>query len=205
MKKLLFLLLLVPVIAFTQPHSKTEISILFIGNSLTYYNDLPKLVAKEAKKKGIKIRTKTVAYPNYAIVDHWNGGTVQKLIASKAYKYVIIQQGPSSQNEGRQMLIEAGKKYRQLCHKNGATLCYFMVWPSLTYYATFDGVIKNYTDAARLNEAILLPVGKAWKNYFDTTNTFDYYGKDGFHPSLKGSKAAANSIVKHLFKENHAK
>ena len=51
--------------------SKTSFSILFIGNSLTYTNNLPKLIKKEAKLKGIKIAFKVVAFPNYAIEDHW--------------------------------------------------------------------------------------------------------------------------------------
>ncbi|MBQ0788406.1 MAG: SGNH/GDSL hydrolase family protein [Oceanihabitans sp.] len=179
--------------------SKTEISILFIGNSLTYTNNLPELVKKYAKQKRIRIHTKMVAFPNHAIEDHWNDRKVQKLISSKKYDFVIIQQGPSSQYNGRKMLLEYGKKYSDLCKINEAKLCYFMVWPSLHNYHTFDGVIKNYADAASINNAILFPVGAAWKNYIDTTNNKKYYGLDGFHPSIKGSKIAAKVIVNLLF------
>ena len=82
------------------------------------------------------------------------------------------------------------------------TVRYFMVWPSLTYYHTFKGVIKNYTDAARINDAILCPVGEKWKKHFDTTQNFDYYSSDGFHPSLKGGQEenAADIIVEYLFR-----
>lgn len=74
-----------------------------------------------------------------------------------------------------------------------------MVWPSMTYYNTFDDVIKNHRDAARLNDAILIPVGEVWKKHFDETNSFDYYSSDGFHPSLKGSKEAARVIISTLY------
>ena len=181
--------------------NKTEFNILFIGNSLTYTNKLPQLVKKKAKLKGIKINTKMIAFPNYAIEDHWLDGQVQKLISSKKYDFVIIQQGPSSQNEGRNMLIEYGKKYSSICKLNNTKLCYFMVWPSLNNYYTFDGVIKNHKDAASINNSILLPVGEVWKDYFDRTDDFQYYGSDGFHPSLEGSKAAAKVIVEYLFQE----
>lgn len=181
--------------------SKTEFSVLFIGNSLTYYNDLPKLVKKIAKQKGINISVKTVALPDYAIVDHWNDGKVQKLIASKKYDFVIIQQGPSSQAEGRKMLIDDGEKYSKLCKANNAKLCYFMVWPSLSNFHTFNGVITNHKDAAASNDAILIPVGELWKEYMDSTNNFEYYGPDGFHPSLKGSQIAAKIIVDYLFNQ----
>lgn len=179
----------------------TKINILFIGNSLTYSNNLPDLVKRSAELKGVKIDTKMIAYPDYAIADHWNDGQVQKLIADKKYDFVIIQQGPSSQKDGRQMLIEYGKKYSDICKINNAKLCYFMVWPSLNNYHTFDEVINNHSDAASVNHSILLPVGKVWKDHFDTTNSFEYYGSDGFHPSPKGSQVAADVIVEYLFRE----
>lgn len=177
----------------------TDYNILFVGNSLTYTNNLPELVKQKASEKGISLGIKTIAKPNYAIVDHWAEGEVQQYIESKKFDFVIIQQGPSSQQEGRAMLIEGGKKYAELCVANNAKLCYFMVWPSLTYYHTFDGVIKNHEDAATINNAILCPVGLIWKDHFDDTNEFDFYGLDGFHPSLLGSQAAANVIVNTLF------
>ena len=128
-------------------------------------------------------------------------GQIQKLIASKKYDFVIIQQGPSSQNNGRNMLIEYGKKYNSICKLNNTKLCYFMVWPSLNYYHTFDGVIKNHKDAASINNSILLPVGEVWKDYFDRTDDFQYYSSDGFHPSLEGSQMAAKVIVEYLLLE----
>ncbi|MCO6163768.1 SGNH/GDSL hydrolase family protein [Flavobacterium sp. NRK F7] len=180
-------------------NSTPKYSLLFIGNSLTYTNDLPKLVKEEAKEKGIKVAVEMLAYPNYAIEDHWNEGKVQKLIASKKYDYVIIQQGPSSQSEGKNMLLASGKKYSDICKLNNTQLCYFMVWPAKSNYHTFDKVIQNYTEAAIRNEAILLPVGSAWKSYIESTNTWDYYSEDAFHPSLKGSKVAAMVIINTLF------
>ena len=36
-----------------------------------------------------------------AIMDHWNDGEVQKEIIRNQYDFVIVQQGPSSQQNGR--------------------------------------------------------------------------------------------------------
>lgn len=185
----------------TDSLSNTDFNILFIGNSLTYTNNLPELVKNSAKSKGLTIETSTIAYGNYAIIDHWSDGEAQEQIASKQFDFVIIQQGPSSQPYGREVLIEYGKLYSALCKTNGAKLGYYMVWPSLTYYYTFDDVIKNHRDAASINDAILCPVGEVWKEHFDATDNFDYYGSDGFHPSLKGSQVAADVIVESLFGE----
>ncbi len=178
-----------------------SINILFVGNSLTYSNDLPKLVYEFAKTKDVEISTKMIAKPNYAIIDHLdNGSQVITEINSKKYDYVVIQQGPSSQSEGRKLLFEGGKRFSEICKKNDAELVFFMVWPSRAYYHTFDGVIKNHTEAALEYEAILSPVGKQWKDYFDNTGDFSYYGPDQFHPSLEGSNAAAMIIFDTLLK-----
>lgn len=176
-----------------------DINLLFIGNSLTYYNDLPLLVKDEASLLGYDIGVKSYARGNYAIIDHWNDGEVQREIESGVFDYVIIQQGPSSQLLGREWLIEYGARYKALCEANETELAFYMVWPSLEYYDTFDGVIRNYSDAASINNSILCPVGRVWKDHFDATDDFSYYGGDGFHPSLKGSKVAAEVIVETLF------
>ncbi len=209
MKSLKFLILFLICFSCRSPKSSRlaedypnkEISILFIGNSLTYTNNLPELVKGIAKQKGITVSTKLIAFPNYAILDHWNDGNIQKEIASKNYDFVIIQQGPSSQAFGKSILLDYGKKYSTLCKENNTKLCYFMVWPSLTYYKTFDDAIKNHKEAATLNDAILLPVGEVWKTHFDATQNFDYYSADGFHPSLLGSEVAAKVIVDYLFEK----
>ncbi|MGB5418608.1 SGNH/GDSL hydrolase family protein [Algibacter sp.] len=175
-------------------------SILFIGNSLTSTNDLPNLIKTRAKYSGYHLETEMIAEPNYSISDHWKKGHVQKLIKSRKFDIVIIQQGPSSQPHGKKMLIEYGKKYQDICKENHALLAYFMVWPSLDNYDSFENVIKNYELAAEINNAILLPVGSVWENYFESSKKFDYYGPDNFHPSNKGSEIAANVITKILTK-----
>ncbi|MFV8224789.1 SGNH/GDSL hydrolase family protein [Christiangramia aquimixticola] len=177
-----------------------DFKILFVGNSLTYTNDLPKLVKKSAAEKGMAIQVETLAYPNYALIDHWKDAKVQKLISNNNYDLVIVQQGPSSQAYGRKILLEYGKKFSDLCKLNNCKLGYFMVWPSREYFHTFEGVIKNYREASKAHAAILFPVGEIWKEHFETTGDFDYYGADQFHPSKKGSLAAAKVIVNELMK-----
>lgn len=174
--------------------------ILFIGNSLTYTNDLPALVSKIAEKKGVKIKTEMLAYPNYALEDHWNDGTIQPLLASKHFDFVVVQQGPSSQNEGRIMLLDYGARIKGECEKYNAKLAFFMVWPAYSNFQTFDGVIKNYTDAAATTNSLLCPVGKIWKEDMIAANDYSYYGTDMFHPSQKGSEKAAQVIYETLFK-----
>ena len=172
--------------------------ILFIGNSLTSTNNLPRIVKEQYAELGIIISTRTIAPSGYGLEDHWSVGLIQPLINSSYYDYVIIQQGPSSQDYGRESLIEYGGRIAELCNNNDTKLAFLMVWPSITYYHTFDGVITNYSDAATLSNAILIPVGRNWKYYIDQTGDYSYYGSDGFHPSIKGSEKAAQDVIDYL-------
>ncbi len=177
----------------------TDFNILFIGNSLTYYNDMPEMIRAIGEEKGVTIGIKMVTEGNYAIVDHWADGEAQRQIRSGVFDFVVMQQGPSSQQEGRDLLVDGGELFKPLCDEHGAQLAFYMVWPSLTYYHTFDGVIRSYEFAAEANDALLCPVGRIWKAHFDATEDFSYYGPDGFHPSEKGSEVAAQVIYDSLF------
>lgn len=181
------------------PINIQQFKLLFIGNSLTYTNDLPNLVKNYAETQGKSVSVESVVYGNYALIDHWQDGVIQTLIETQSYDYVIVQQGPSSQAFGKALLLEYGGKISDLCDENFTKLAFYMVWPSLTYYDTFQGVIDNYSLAATMNNDILCPVGEVWKSYFDTTNDFSYYASDGFHPSLEGSQVAAKVIYESLF------
>jgi len=180
--------------------SNTVKRILFVGNSLTYTNDLPAIITKLAEKKGVKIIAEMLAYPNYALEDHWNDGIIQSLLASKNFDFVVVQQGPSSQNDGRVMLLDYGARIKAECEKFNTKLAFFMVWPAFSNFNNFDGVIKNYTDAAVATNSLLCPVGKVWKEYMTATNDYSCYGPDMFHPSQKGSEKAAEVIYGTLFK-----
>lgn len=176
-------------------------TVLFIGNSLTYTNDLPELVEKAAKKQGIRIEADMLAHADFGLEDHWNSGELPGVISSRQYDYVVVQQGPSSQADGKASLLYYGEKIKTLCDSNGSTMALFMVWPSLFNFKTFEGVIHHYTEAASALGVKLCPVGQVWKDQVDRENDFSYYGPDFFHPSLQGSQAAAEVIVKSLFGE----
>ncbi|HRG09677.1 MAG TPA: SGNH/GDSL hydrolase family protein [Cyclobacteriaceae bacterium] len=195
MKRFAWFLLLSCTLCSQQPDIDTrKVRILFVGNSLTYTNNLPQLVKNVAAKNDLRIQVAMLAYSNYALEDHWNDGRLQNLIANDSFDYVVIQQGPSSQADGKVMLHEYGERIKVLCDTNTTKLAFFMVWQAKVNYHTFSGVISNYTLAASQANAVLCPVGEVWKQHFDSTQDFSYYGADGFHPSLAGSQRAAEII-----------
>src|SRR6185295_3078149 len=70
--------------------------VLFIGNSLTYTNDLPSMVEAVASAAGMTFVTQSIALANYALIDHWNDGVAQGTIRNGNFDFVVLQQGPSS-------------------------------------------------------------------------------------------------------------
>ncbi|WP_299465711.1 SGNH/GDSL hydrolase family protein [uncultured Microscilla sp.] len=208
MKKLPWLLVLViSCVAYTKPvpcfganklMSAAPLKILFVGNSLTYTNDLPSILKYIMGKFGKSATMISLCKPNYALEDHWNEGKVQALIKKRGIQYVIVQQGPSSQKYGRQSLVEYGQKLKRICDEAGASLGFYMVWPAKWYYHTFDGVIANYSHAAQVNQALLFPVGVIWKAYQKRYKKVKLYGTDNFHPSRAGSFLAALTIFHKL-------
>ena len=92
---LFFCLLVVagmPVAASAEP-----LRVLFIGNSLTAWNDLPNLFASLAQAGGHERPVaRTIAVGGFSLEDHWNQGDAQKGIATGRWDFVVLQQGPSS-------------------------------------------------------------------------------------------------------------
>ena len=75
--------------------------VLFIGNSLTYTNDLPAMFAALAEAAG-KPRpfVRAVTGPGLSLQDQWDLGEAQKAIAVGGWDFVVLQQGPSASPEG---------------------------------------------------------------------------------------------------------
>src|SRR5581483_6939028 len=70
--------------------------ILFVGNSLTYVNDLPGVVASIAKAAGDTVSVAQVVGPDLALIDHLKGATnATGVIGLGGWTYVVLQEGPS--------------------------------------------------------------------------------------------------------------
>src|SRR5688572_18260251 len=177
-----------------QAQSQKKINVLFLGNSLTYFNNLPELMKQIAASDSVEMSYRSICFPNYALIDHWNDGNAQKEIQSGKYNFVIVQQGPSSQQEGRTYLVEWGLKFDSLCDKHRAKLVSYMVWPSKERSGDFGGVHDSYKLLADSAKAIFSPAGKAWQLVWEENPEFKLYSEDNFHPNYRGSLLAAMVI-----------
>lgn len=171
---------------------------LFIGNSYTYFADIPGLVQAMADSAGRdKIAIETVAGPDMALVDHWNEGTAKREIAKGGWQWVILQQGPSSVQVNRDSLRALTQLFGAEIAKVSATPALFSAWPSAARPQDFDRAIESYALAAADVSGILLPVAGSWKKAWETEPTLQMYA-DGLHPSAIGAYLAAATIYSRL-------
>jgi len=172
------------------------LAVLFIGNSLTAANDLPQLVQRIARAAGVPIDVASVAKPNFSLEDHWNDGAASRVIASRRWDVVILQQGPSALPESRVLLIDAARRFDAAIRASHARPALYMVWPSSQRSTDFPGVSESYRAAAHAIDGLLAPAGDAWRAAWRRDPKLALYGSDGFHPSQSGSVLAAMTIVR---------
>lgn len=182
--------------------AQKKINVLFLGNSLTYSNDLPELMKQVAASDSVEMSYRSICFPNYALIDHWNDGNAQQEIKSGKYNFVIVQQGPSSQEEGRTYLIDWGLKFDSLCDKHRAKIVSYMVWPSKDRSVDFEGVYESYKLLADTTKGVFSPAGKAWQLVWEENPEFKLYSADNFHPNYRGSLLAAMVIYGSIMRKS---
>lgn len=172
--------------------------ILFVGNSLTYTNDLPGAVATVAHALGRDVAVASVAYPNFALEDHWYYG-IADVITELAPDAVIMQQGPSSLPENQLHLAAWSDSLSRPVRQVDAEPALLMVWPSLSREFAFDDVRDAYHTAAVGVGGAFIPAGEAFRALHQRHPDLSPFGADGFHPSDFGTVLAAYVAVGTLY------
>ena len=165
--------------------------VLFIGNSLTYTNDLPAMVRVLAESAGTPLVTAMVAEPGMSLQDHWSRGDARAAVASGRWDVVVLQQGPSALPSSRENLREWAVRWAAAIRDAGATPVIYMPWPESYRMSAFDSVSMSYRLAAEVTGAALVPGGEAWQAAWRRDPTLALYGGDGFHPSRLGTYVVA--------------
>jgi len=186
--------------SFTGREPADGLRVLFIGNSLTYTNNLPSIIEAMAEATNQKrFVYKAVAFPNYSLEDHWNQGDARKALADNKWDVVVMQQGPSASMEGRRLLIEYSRRFAELIRRAGARPALYMVWPATSRSGDFDDVSYTYRRAAQEVKGMIFPAGEAWRAAWRRDKKLALYSPDGLHPTVAGSYLAALVIYEQLY------
>jgi len=175
-----------------------HLAILFVGNSLTYFNDLPDMVGTLLAEAGTTARIGVVAGPDMGLEDHWRRGVVFDSLRAGGWDVVVMQQGPSA-TEGRPSLLEYSARFADSIRTYRARPALYMVWPAERHRFDFPGVAESYRMAAQQVDGLLFPVGEAWLLATEADPAIPLYGPDRFHPT-----AAASYLAVYLRSKYHS-
>jgi hypothetical protein len=166
--------------------------VLFIGNSLTYVHDVPALVqaiARQVNDTGLV--TASVAFPDFALEDHWHEGTAGRALTGQGWEFVVMQQGPSSLPANREHLAHWSRTFAPSIRAAGAAPVLYQVWPQISRRADAPAVLVSYANAAREVGGRLAAAGAAWDSVLAMGDPLPVYSSDGLHASAYGAWLAA--------------
>ena len=177
--------------------------ILFLGNSFTFFNDLPDMVGELlGAEVGRNLRGGAYLHQHIDPADELCAVT-RRLLTEEKWDYVVLQdqsQGPITNPEEfhqavntlAPMIRAAGGKpvlYETWAYEEGTDT---LASTGLTFEAMQKGLTDGYRAAARANGALLAPVGQA---FHAARHTASLYDADHYHPSAEGSRLAAETIA----------
>ena len=177
---------------------KTPKRLLFIGNSLTYTNDLPGMVQEMfVAIKHPKPVVESITVGGASLGDHWQMPGIRELITGKKWDYIILQQGPSSLAESQKEFMRDMETAKPWLKQSGAKPALYMVWPDATRSRFFPQVRQAYANAAKSVDGLFLPAGLAFQHIIENEKGIKLY-TDGLHPTELGTYLAAMVITSKL-------
>jgi hypothetical protein len=179
-----------PAGAASAPTQRPPLRVLFIGNSLTSWHNLPAYVASLARQAGdTTFHYRMIAPPAVGLEDHWRIPRTRRALAEQRWDVVVMQQGPSAEPASRVHLCTWTKRFADLARSRGANPRLLMVWSAGRF--GLEEVIDSYAAAAAAADAPALPAGIAWAAAWKRKPGLALHARDGLHPSRLGTYLAA--------------
>ena len=171
--------------------------VLFVGNSHTFANDVPDLVAKLAKASDVDrpLLTWMESPGGTSFKMHWDNGRVQQLLGEAKWDLVVLQDQSAMplmhRNQRDQESAPFARKLNEKIKESGARTVLFMTWGYKDGYFPMQKMARDaYQELATDLKADLVPVGTAWEKALKARPDLDMW-TDGNHATMKGSYLAA--------------
>jgi hypothetical protein len=176
---------------------KKHLRVLFIGNSHTYYQDLPAWVALMAKEEGYECDVTMLAHPGWYLHQHVKEPEVRFNIKYGHYDYVVLQEHshPFDDIPG---YIEAATKIAEWVRKAGSKPVIYGTWARKTEKSVQETMNSVNSRLAENLDALYAPVGESWWPYKESWPETEMYDEDGSHASERGIEFAAKIIWRTL-------
>ncbi|SFN37603.1 Por secretion system C-terminal sorting domain-containing protein [Chryseobacterium oleae] len=188
--------------------------VLFIGNSMTYFNDMPVLFKDLAASKGKNIEVTSHTVGGVGFANHVNDNTLYQTIRSKNYKYVVMQPG-TGESGGHSVPValtaERGRKLRDSIRKYSPCSKIFLYeisngigsqngYPA--YFATQKIIKDSITKMSTLMQTEMIPAGESARAHYTATQDLALHSSYGdVHPNPQGSYLVAATVYAALFQD----
>ena len=176
-----------PVTAESKP-----VRVLFIGNSYTYVNDLPAMLAALAKAGGQRPLEHERETPGGCSFEkHWKDGKAAKKIAAGGWDYVVLQEQSLRPLTNRPLMFEYAAKLDAEVRKQNAKTLLYQTWSRQDAPEKQDELSRAYVELGKELKAAVVPVGSAWQAALKADPALALHGPDKSHPSKAGTYLAA--------------
>ncbi len=173
--------------------SPDALKILFVGNRLFFWHDVPRMFVSLIKRvdpsKPLKISY--VVGEDYTLQDHLDEGTAMKVIKQQGPWDFVLLQGKTA--------AEFDDNYDAVIQKFIPAIVASNARPTLfqNYVDSPADVSDSRTKFASIGSSLntkILPLGRVWAYVRENYHNIAIYDEDGHHPSLKGSYLIASEF-----------
>lgn len=198
--------------------AQDSVSVLFIGNSYTYVNNLPQLVHDLAASKGDVVTFGSQTAGGATFQYHASNAATYTAIHSNPWDYVVLQAQsqepsfPDSQVDTETLPYAVQLADSIYANNFCSEALFFLTWgrengdPQWQPISTYDGMQARlrtaYLRFADTTQGSVAPVGAVWKYVRDNYPSIQLYQSDESHPSAEGSYLAACTFYTSLFRKS---
>ncbi len=169
--------------------------VLFIGNSHTYFNDMPYIFAKICRRSGVDVEVTMLTHGGKGWDFHVDEPEILFNIKYGNYDAVVLQHSAHPMGD-LEIMRACGEKLITWVKEAGARPILYMTWTTKADGQEAQPVMSGaYRTLAERMQCELAPVGEVWWKYHELTPETELYAGDGQHASAAGSAAAAYVIA----------
>ncbi len=176
-----------------------ELKVLFVGNSYTYGNNLPHIVAILSEGTDTKLITRKSVIGGAHLWEHWNGDRelkTREIIKDGDFDIVVLQDHSMSAIEYPDSTIKYVRLFAEYNDQFGAKTYLYNTW-ARKKVPQFQPIIDElYTSAALDDKIERVPVGSAWELAQDIRPSIELFTSDGSHPNSLATLLIACVFVK---------
>ncbi len=170
--------------------------VLFVGNSHTFFNDMPALFASMcAELTGERPEVTMLAYPGRSLEWHCQEYfPLRFALLYGGYDFCVLQQ-QAHPFPGEETTVRFTKRIVSLCRNVGVKPVIFMTWAEKAKPENFAVMERVYTSLAAETGALLAPVGRVFARMRRERPDVELYFKDGEHASPAGDYLIASLLA----------